>query len=334
VAAVWKGTVTMTDETEHVGVKCEDTGEGTVGPGAAGTDTKWVLTKCAKTEGTCETPTLEAVDLSWATKLEVSEGTLRDTITANGKGAPGFKWVCKVLGFKIENKCTGTMSTVTKNVSTGVEVTFTGKTLLCNLSGGVGRVEGTQLIEASAGGKLEAIKAGTFTKLTSSLGVQPTGETTITDTKWLGGGFGVGCKHVTMEGTIEAGGNGTIKSYVVTECHKIGCESIGEVSAIHLPWKTELYTSGGGIRKRIVSGGSGTPEWRFICRVLGSNYEDVCGLNTSAEMLNHPLEGDVVAKFDENSNKVGCSLGGAEAGTWQGEITIPSPGSVGGIEVK
>ena len=64
--------------------------------------TRLTFTGCKHVESTqCEEATVEAIDLPWRTTLvAAAEGTTRETIAEDGKGAPGYKQVCKVLGVK------------------------------------------------------------------------------------------------------------------------------------------------------------------------------------------------------------------------------------------
>jgi hypothetical protein len=92
---------------------------------------------------------------------------------------------------------------------------------------------------------------------------------------------------------------------------------------------------GAEIRERLVSGGSGTPEWEFIC---GSEVEDACGFNTSAHAINNALN-SVEAAFEEKSNKTLCSWGAKvfgkrESGSLKGTIKLELPSGVEAIKVE
>jgi hypothetical protein len=172
---------------------------------------------------------------------------------------------------------------------------------------------------------------GTFNKLTSALNDEAAGSITINDSGWLGG-LKVTCAIKISKGTIEAGGIGKINEYTLTGCEPAAggaCESVARIRPIHMPWKTELYREGTQIRVRIVSGGSGTPEWAIDCNTSLGERTDVCGLNTSAKIQNEPP--NVVAKFDGESNKTVC--GEKLTGQVEGELSFAPPAGTEAVEV-
>jgi hypothetical protein len=97
-----KGTVKLRDSSFGVGgdggvaIECESAGEGSVGSGAVDHQTKLALSKCAVVkEGICKTlEKAEAVDLPWHSELAFVGGSLRDVVTGEGKGNPGFSFTC------------------------------------------------------------------------------------------------------------------------------------------------------------------------------------------------------------------------------------------------
>ncbi len=339
-ATVSKGTVKLTDTVEGVSieVECEATGGGTAGPGAADTETALTMSKCVVLKiGSCvKLEEVKALHLPWKTELADSGGTIVDVTTEDGKGLPGFKFTCNIPGLgKVADECTAkTLSPTATNVAGGVDTTFAGEKLNCSLGGtGSGKLEGAQLVEATKGGKLEAAATGVFNKLTGPLAVKGTGSNIkIEDTK--SGGRGATCQ-IETEGTIAAAGKGTITHYSASNCKPSpGCSAVRAFLPVNLPWNTELYETAGTIRDRIVSGGSGTPEWQFECDTLEGYRVEKCGLNTSLAAINGAIEGAVILQFDAATNKTGCGFGGAETGQWQGEFTIAHPAGVGAIEVK
>jgi hypothetical protein len=142
-----------------------------------------------------------------------------------------------------------------------------------------------------------------------------------------------GCQ-VETTGTVEAGGLGKITKYTVVACgQKKGKNECGgslSAYAVNLPWKTELYESGTQIVERIVSGGTGTPEFHMVCE----GHEDNCALNTSAAMENLGGGEAVDAVFGPGSGKTFCGAGGSEASKWEGELRIARPAGVEGLVVK
>lgn len=164
VATKSKGTVKLTDEEATGGpltLECETAGEGTVGPKTADEESKWTASNCVVVSGACEkgkSVELVAVHLPWRSELVLSEEATRDVILSSGKGVPGFQVKCYAGGiFKTADECTATaLRTGMTNVTGGVDATFDGEKLKCKLGGtGAGKLEGTQLIEATKGGKLE-----------------------------------------------------------------------------------------------------------------------------------------------------------------------------------
>ena len=175
---------------------------------------------------------------------------------------------------------------------------------------------------------------GKASKLTSSLGVKATTNLTVEDSAW-NSGTKISCKG-TMEGTLEPSGIGKISAYVATGCENVkNCPGPYTVESLNLPWKTELYTGGEtGAKIRLVSGGSGTPGWRFTCETIIGKTEDQCNFNTSARLSNAAF-GNVEAEFNASETaRTSCSLGGAEAGVLRGTIAIAHPASVEAIEAR
>jgi hypothetical protein len=161
-----KGAVKLTDEATSLSVECEATGEGSVGSGSAGEATEWTASKCTllATGGVCEKGKavgMTAVHLPWRSELVRLEGLVegtRDIIASGGKGAPGFDIKCTVGGiYKVADECTAThLETAMTDVTGGVDAAFDGEKLNCSVGGaGKGKLEGTQLVEAISGGKLE-----------------------------------------------------------------------------------------------------------------------------------------------------------------------------------
>jgi hypothetical protein len=157
------GTVTLTDEGAGMTFECEGTSEGFAGPGSLGEVTKWTASKCTElsSKTSCEKGkpvTLAAVHLPWRSELATVEGVTRDVLSEDGKGAPGYEFKCTVAGiYKVTDLCTATqLDTAMTNVTGGVDAVFDGEKLKCSVGGaGTGKLEGTQLLEATSGGKLE-----------------------------------------------------------------------------------------------------------------------------------------------------------------------------------
>ncbi|MGN6274488.1 MAG: hypothetical protein ACTHNP_00980 [Solirubrobacterales bacterium] len=104
------GTLKLTDEAggpfgESVTVECSGSTTGTAGPGAKDTTSTVSVSSCKKIEGNCENPSASAVDLPWNTELVESGGVVRDKITADGAGEPGYKVECTFFGVRASDTC-------------------------------------------------------------------------------------------------------------------------------------------------------------------------------------------------------------------------------------
>lgn len=157
----WSGKIKLTDAKVNETVECEATVKGHVGLGGGGEVTALATANCTgKAEvGTCEKgkkTVMEAVSLPWYTELQTIGGVTRDVMVSSGKGTPGFKMSCAILGIKVEDECTGGVNLATTNITSGVSAVLNaGEKLNCTRGGtGQGTVEGTQTIKVS-GSKLE-----------------------------------------------------------------------------------------------------------------------------------------------------------------------------------
>ena len=99
---------------------------------------------------------VEPLHLPWHSELAVVGGALRDVLVSSGKGTPGYKLECNVIGIHIKDECTATLSMGTTNSVSGVTAMFNpSEKLSCTQGGsGSGSLEGSQSIQASNGGKL------------------------------------------------------------------------------------------------------------------------------------------------------------------------------------
>jgi hypothetical protein len=146
--------------------ECTSAGKGSAGPGNGGTLSTLTLSACKYSwngnKTVCESASrVEALHLPWRTALIASEGTTRELFSEDGKGAPGFKIVCKTTIITAEDTCTGKTSASVKNVTGGVDETFDSHSekLSCSLGKtGSGTVEGTSLVE-DLGGETLSFKA-------------------------------------------------------------------------------------------------------------------------------------------------------------------------------
>jgi hypothetical protein len=171
-----KGTLTLTDHTVTGGetqVTCTGFDDGFVGPHALdlilavtaellGTNKKITCSFVAGKNGGCEAstaPTAEAVGLPWRTELYLRGAEVRDMITPDGAGNPGWAVTCKTILGNMTDTCTTALgSTALANVAAGVSATFDKVSseenpANCKLGGGaerakVGLVSGSDLIES------------------------------------------------------------------------------------------------------------------------------------------------------------------------------------------
>jgi hypothetical protein len=121
--------------------------------------------------------------------------------------------------------------------------------------------------------------------------------------------------EVSGTGTVGPGAADTTSTLTISKCEsKSGCEPTITVTAVNLPWKTELLDVGASeIRDMITSGGSGSPGWLIECRVLGVKVSDTCtAAEASSKATN--LENNVDMTFDETSESSTCTIGGAKTG--------------------
>ena len=325
-----KGSVKLTDEGDSLEVECEGAGEGSVGAGSVGEESKWAKSKCTLVKAaSCEAgkgAELSAVSLSWHSELVMPEGAVRDSITTGGKGTPGFTIKCTVGGIlKVVDECTGTLKTSVTNAAGGVDAAFDGEKLKCSVGGaGAGALEGTELIEAAKGGTLEvtgpAWRQG-GAELLESAGTKSKGSVKLTDE---GDSLEVECEG-TGEGSVGAGSVGEESKWAKSKCTLVkaaSCEAGkgAELSAVHLSWHSELVMpEGGAVREVITTSGKGTPGFSITCTVGGIlKVVDECTGTLKTSVTN--AAGGVDAEFD--GEKLKCSVGGAGAGALEGTELI------------
>ncbi len=113
---VSNGTLTLTDTKISsllggpVTVQCSGTDEGTIGPKNLDVTTGIKVTACnivSGKEGGCKklVKNAEPVGLPWQTEVFETEGTLRDKLTEDGKGQPGWDVDCETAIGSLEDTC-------------------------------------------------------------------------------------------------------------------------------------------------------------------------------------------------------------------------------------
>jgi hypothetical protein len=293
IHANWKGTMKLTSKVPIFGseaVQCEEAAEGTVGAGGVGEVTKWTMSKCAAVT-TCETKgavVVTPLNLPWHTELAVVEGSIRDRFVSGGKGTPGYKIECKILGGISEDTCIGTIGTTTTNVTGGVTAAFNaGEKLKCSYDEGTnsGTLEGSQSVTASGGGTLStgtetsAVWRNNFGELGGASAINwKKGRLALSDRIPVLGEVGVECEDA-GSGAAGANGKGEVTEWTPSKCVKTSggrCESAEAIEALNLPWHTELVFSEGKTREVITSGGKGTPGFKLKCKAAGETIADEC----------------------------------------------------------
>ena len=322
-SAKLKGTVTVQDENASTlgdpKVECEISGEASVGPESAGTETHATFSKCAAVYGTCKSAELSAVHLPWHSEL-TSAGNV---ITEDGAGAPGYELTCVLLGTKVKDVCTApTLSTSTENVSGGVSTTFDGEKLKCSIGGAhEGNLKGTVLFEAAEGAKLNTgANARQFKAITSSYSVTPSGNLKLVDKK-----FTLSCK-ISTSTSIETGGRGTISGFECKEPQWTGECGTSSASTVRMPWSTELDQLAPDEVSDKISGSGGKAGLEITCK-NGGGHPFFCEL-ASPHVSNIETSGNVVLEF-ASSVKASCEddQNSGEA-YWEGALTIVHPESL------
>lgn len=105
------GTLELTDESggvfgEQITIRCSLATTGTVGPGPADTTEGVTFSSCSTVSGTCGLPSAKPAHVPWKTELKETGGSVRDSITSDGAGSPGFVIECFFFGFGESDTCT------------------------------------------------------------------------------------------------------------------------------------------------------------------------------------------------------------------------------------
>jgi len=281
----WSGKVKLTDKpTAQVSVECTEKAEGSLGVKGAGEMTKITLSECTGGEACAKAgATITAVDLPWHVELFGEEASPRLSLVSGGKGAPGLKMACKVLGVTNEDTCSGTLGTSTIPGGSGEVVASFISTdkLNCTIGGSnSGFLEGSQNIVATKGGKLSTY-VPPAEWLASGVPIKGEGSSGK-GIEWREGtmGMAVGSKYGPLEvrcqdsgvGTVGENGTGTVTEFSFSKCEAVGGECNGKdsasITALHLPWKTQLaFGSKESVRLSFAEDGAGAPGFKFSCYV-------------------------------------------------------------------
>lgn len=156
--------------------------------------------------------------------------------------------------------------------------------------------------------------------LSESVAMKWSGTLKLTDTK-TPGKQAVECKDA-EEGTAGLAGAGEVSKLTTTNCTGTSAcektETSTSITALNLPWHTELVSVGGSLHEQITSGGKGAPAFKVSCRVLLIKIEDECGGTLSANTIN--VEGNVTFAFIA-AEKLNCTSGGSGSGVLEGSQT-------------
>ncbi|HEV3320514.1 MAG TPA: hypothetical protein VG053_12425 [Solirubrobacteraceae bacterium] len=130
------------------------------------------------------------------------------------------------------------------------------------------------------------------------------------------------CK-VAGKGSVGPGATDEVSQWTVTECatREGNCPS-SAVTALNLPWHSELALVEGKMRDVLSSGGGGAPGYKSTC---SGALEDKCTGNTSMAVEN--VAGGVDVVFDSKSEKLNCTRGGSGSGAIEEAELIKSPAS-------
>ena len=160
------------------------------------------------------------------------------------------------------------------------------------------------------------------------------GKMKVTDASTEVGSIAVECED-TAEGPVGPGATGEVTKWTVSSCVGIApCESGSTIEPLHLPWHTELVTSGGVTRETRTSAGKGAPGFKIKCKIFGIIDPDEC--TGAALKTTGTSNGALGVNFNFNSTeKLHCSVekSGETAGSFDGPQTIEAT-SGGRLEVK
>jgi hypothetical protein len=163
----------------------------------------------------------------------------------------------------------------------------------------------------------------------------------LADTKATGGEVKIHC-HGYDTGTVGPGPHDLIEKITTTllgsnerihcqfdkkgACRENLAEDLLLALPLHLPWLTLIKLINGNVRDLIEKDGSGgNPGWKVVCiNILGGVSVDECTNEVNSVGLANVAAG-VEAKFDGETLKANCSIGGANSGAVEGFDLIESP---------
>lgn len=150
----------------------------------------------------------------------------------------------------------------------------------------------------------------------------------IEDTKLLGSAVAVECKG-SDEGNVSTTGKGEITKFTATECKPAtgGCTAgTVKVTALHLPWKTQLEGPGeAAFILDKMSGASGAPGWVFECTIFGVKVTDECTRETTHLVDDASGGVDIMFEAETEAETFNCSIGGSDQGLVSGYDLLEDP---------
>jgi len=299
-------------------------------------------------EAACHgTVTMEAVHLPWSTTLSRVGTEIRNKVSNGGSGEPEWVLQCKSETEKskencnanteatVENKSGGTVEALLEDLPNGQPCT-TKKLIVRN---------GVEVVKLSSGAKLRVGPEGpgwmiNGGQLKNAVTVVTKGRLTISDPGMVGSeqmarGQAMECA-TTGEELVGSGNLGEITHLTFSGCTSLHSgkkglecsetEASAKMSAKHLPWLTQLVTSGGTTRQMVYEGSGGVPGWAMECKLTdGLKATDECSGKTSAGVSN--VSGGVDETFEAKSEKLKCSLTSSTEGTIEGTQLLENPAS-------
>jgi hypothetical protein len=175
-----------------------------------------------------------------------------------------------------------------------------------------------------------ALSTGTFAwkEVAATEAVKTAGTLLLADTKTAAGESAVEC-FGTDEGY--SAGRVTVTTVITVtpaNCRQIKvCENVEAVSAVHLPWKSELFETEGKAEQKILADGGGEPGWKIKCKVpiLGA-ITDECTTEEASksevlEATNRVTNSELLILLTFlGVHKAKCTQGGKESGRVSGSI--------------
>jgi hypothetical protein len=153
-----------------------------------------------------------------------------------------------------------------------------------------------------------------YQPVTSAVATEWSGKIKLTSTG-VPRGSGVECTD-TVTGTATSGGAGEVTKVTTSGCKGTGglcqlTEKNSAITALNLPWRTELESVEGVLRNVLVSSGKGTPGLKLECEAGVKDVEECAGtLGTSMTNTESGVSGAFIS-----TEKLTCDYEGKAVGT-------------------